>query len=106
MTANSMILMTLASCHGRGRGFEPRRPRHISQLKSRLYGTSDRKTGKKRGAKKGHELEITVARPATADTLTALRYPQIALGTPEPFPFPSLARIPDDLWVIRTINNS
>jgi hypothetical protein len=23
--------------------------------------------------------------PATADTPTALRYPQIALGTPEPF---------------------
>ena len=28
------------SCHGRGRGFEPRRPRHTTQKCPRFYGTA------------------------------------------------------------------
>jgi len=33
----SLILNRLYVCHGRGRGFEPRRPRH-KLLNSRVYG--------------------------------------------------------------------
>ena len=40
----SLKNLRVQDCHGRGRGFEPRRPRHISLRNYRLYGTSDRKT--------------------------------------------------------------
>ena len=44
-------------CHGRGRGFEPRRPRHITQEKSRVYGISDRKIRNFEGPKKATNLK-------------------------------------------------
>jgi len=35
---NSMIIIVLVPCHCRGRGFEPRRPRH-KQVESKVYGS-------------------------------------------------------------------
>ena len=34
----SLKNLKAVDCHGRGRGFEPRRPRHISVIKCGLYG--------------------------------------------------------------------
>ena len=37
-----MVIMSYGlpvHCHGRGRGFEPRRPRHTTLAKTRVYGT-------------------------------------------------------------------
>src|SRR5271170_4035846 len=33
-------LVRMLPCHGRGRGFEPRRPRHKSSTKQRVYGNT------------------------------------------------------------------
>jgi hypothetical protein len=47
---NYMILIAIALCHGRGRGFEPRRPRHTFQ---NTYGTYGPKVTTKSGHNKG-----------------------------------------------------
>ncbi len=46
------------SCHGRGRGFEPRRPRHINLRKHEVYGIVATLRFTSEGANEGAETFI------------------------------------------------